>query len=103
LSIFFLLGLFQVCLALTKKDIREAFIDTWCCCRRKHDNGVMSSTATGHTARPTAEETYEPEADDGYDVEPTATVNDATSSEVITSVRNQDIRHNVNDGDGGST
>ena len=58
-------------------------------------------TTTGRTARPTAEESYEPEAD-GYDVEP-PTVNDATSSEAISSVRNQDIRHNENDGDGGST
>ena len=63
----------------------------------------MSSTATGHTARPTAEETYEPEADDGYDVEPTATVNDATSSAVNSILLNQDDVPNENDGNEGST
>ena len=45
----------------------------------------MSSTATGHTARPTAEESYEPEA---------TTVDDVTTSVVISSVPTQDIHPN---------
>ena len=41
-AIFNLIGLFQVCLALLKKDIRDAFIKTWCC--RKHDETSGSTT-----------------------------------------------------------
>jgi len=85
-------------LALTKKDIRDAFVEMWCCCR-KHGVGVSSSTATSHTARPTAEESYEP---DGYDGEP-ATVDNATSSAVNSILLNQDDVPNENDGNEGST
>ena len=100
-SILYLFGLFQVCLALTKKDIRDAFVDMWCCCRRQ-DNGVTrSSTTSGRTARPTGEESYEPEADD-YDVEP-STVNDVTAlvensaSVENSSVLKVDTHPNAND------
>jgi hypothetical protein len=41
-AIFNLIGLFQVCLALLKKDIRNAFMETWCC--RKHDETLGSTT-----------------------------------------------------------
>jgi len=98
-SILYLFGLFQVCLALTKKDIRDAFVDMWCCCRR---NGVTrSSTTSGRTARPTGEESYEPEADD-YDVEP-STGNDVTAlvensaSVENSSIPKEDIHPNEND------
>ena len=85
--VFYLIGLFQVCLALTKKDIRDAFVEMWCC----RGIGVRSSAAT---SPPTAEESYEPEVD-GYDVEP-STGDDVKFSVVNSTVMNQDV--NENDG-----
>ena len=90
--IFYLFGFFQVCLALTKKDIRDAFVEMWCC----RGIGVRSSAAT---SPPTAEESYEP---DGYDGEP-AIVDNATSSAVNSILLNQDDVPNENDGNEGST
>ena len=53
----FLIGFVQVCLVLTKKDIRDAFVYMWC--SRKRDSGNVSSKTTGG---------YDPE-NDSYDVE----------------------------------
>jgi len=83
---FYLFGFLQVCLTLTKKDIRDAFVQMWCC----RGIGVRFIAATGRTARPTAEESYEP---DGYDGEP-AIVDNATSSAVNSSGQNQDVYEN---------
>jgi hypothetical protein len=79
-SIFYLFGSFQVCLlALTKKDMRDAFVEVCCC--RKHGNGVRSSmTGTGHT---TASLTME---------EP------PTVEDVPSAVLNQDVHPNEIDG-----
>jgi hypothetical protein len=100
-SLFYLIGFFQVCLALTKKDIRDAFVEMWCCCR-KHDNGVTrSGTFFGRFTCTTMRESYGPE-DDGYDDEP-PTVDNATSSAVNATVLNQDTHPNENDGNEGST
>jgi len=92
---FYLFGFLQVCLTLTKKDIRDAFVQMWCC----RGIGVRFIAATGRTARPTAEESYEP---DGYDGEP-AIVDNATSSAVNSILLNQDDVPNENDGNEGST
>ncbi|KAL3761808.1 hypothetical protein ACHAWU_001324 [Discostella pseudostelligera] len=99
--IYYLFGFFQVCLALTKKDIRGAFVEMWCCCR-KHDYGVTrSGTFFGRLTR-TTRESYGPE-DDGYDVDP-PNVNDATSSAVNPTVLNLDNHHpNENDGNEANT
>jgi hypothetical protein len=37
-TIFNLVGLIQVCLALLKKDIRNVFLSTWCC--QNHDENL---------------------------------------------------------------
>jgi len=84
---FYLFGFFQMCLALTKKDIRDAFVEMWCC----RGIGVRSSAAT---SPPTAEESYDPEVD-GYDVE-RSTGDDVKFSVVNSTVTNQDV--NENDG-----
>ncbi|KAL7427196.1 hypothetical protein ACHAXH_000571 [Discostella pseudostelligera] len=42
-TIFNLIGLFQVILALFKKDVRNVFLETWCCQKNVHD-----STTTSH-------------------------------------------------------
>lgn len=44
--IFNLIGFFQVILALSKEDIRNAFLETWCC--RKRGNGSTTTTTTSH-------------------------------------------------------
>jgi len=87
--IFYLFGFFQVCLALTKKDIRDAFVEMWCC-YRKHDDGGTSSAAAGRTVRSTKEESDSCELDH-------PTVNDATTSVKTSSVLDEDIRPNEND------
>ena len=95
-SILYLFGLFQVCLALTKKDIRDVFVGMWCCCCRKQEDGVArSSTFFGRSTRWTGGESYGPEADSN-DVDP-PTANDVTASAVNTSVLNEDIHPNEND------
>lgn len=38
-TIFDRLGVFQVCLALSKEDVRIAFKETWCC-RRQYNNSL---------------------------------------------------------------
>jgi len=99
--IYYLFGFFQVCLALSKKDIRGAFVEMWCCCR-KHDNCVTRlGTFFGRLTR-TTRDSYGPE-DDGYDVDP-PNVNDAASSAVNPTVLNLDNHHpNENDGNEANT
>lgn len=41
-TIFNLIGLFQVCLALVKKDIRSAFLETWCCRKQVESTTTVS-------------------------------------------------------------
>ena len=41
-TIFNLVGLIQVCLALLKKDIRNVFLSTWCC--QNHDETSTSTS-----------------------------------------------------------
>jgi hypothetical protein len=94
-SAFYLIGFVQVCLALTKKDIRDVFVDLWCC--RKRDNGTISSTTTsGGTARSTLRDSYAPEEVNNDEVH--SAVDDATSSEVNSRVVNQDIDQIENEG-----
>jgi F0F1-type ATP synthase membrane subunit c/vacuolar-type H+-ATPase subunit K len=88
-GIFFLLGAFQVCLALTKKDVRNAFVDMWCC--RKHDNGVLPSTTTGATRSTVQESNYH---NDNNDDE----VGPHTFDDAASTVVNEDIRLNENEG-----
>ena len=45
-TIFNLIGLFQVCLALFKKDIRNVFLETWCC--QKHAESAMTTVSQDH-------------------------------------------------------
>lgn len=45
-TIFNLIGLFQVCLALFKKDIRNVFLETWCC--QKHADSAMTTVSQDH-------------------------------------------------------
>lgn len=55
-------GFFQVCLALTKKELRIAFVDLWCGCCRNSKKGSTSRTSTGIstnlTAHPTEDESH---------------------------------------------
>ena len=93
-----LIGVFQLCLALTKKDIRVAFVDMWCC---RKDVGVKISTTTfGGTVRSTVHESQHHKDencdDDDDDAEPPA-VDDATPPEADLSVENKDIRISGND------
>jgi hypothetical protein len=95
--ILYLLGVFQLCLALTKKDIRVAFVDMWCC---RRDAGVKISTTTfgGSTARSTVHESHHhndnncDDDDDDDDAVQTPAVDDATPPEADPSVENKDIR-----------
>ncbi len=41
-TIFNLIGLFQVCLALVKKDIRSVFLETWCCRKQVESTTTVS-------------------------------------------------------------
>ena len=97
--IFYLIGAFQLCLALTKKDIRVAFVDMWCC---RKDAGVMASTTTfGGSVKasvPTVHESHHHKDDNCDDdvVEPPA-VDEASSPEADSSVENKDIRISGND------
>ena len=95
ISGFYLIGFVQMCLAVTKKDIRDAFVGLWCC--RKRDNGAKSSTTTfGGTARSTLRDSYAPEEVNNDEVH--SAVDDATSSEVNSPVVNQDIDQIENEG-----
>ena len=94
-GIFFLLGAFQVCLALTKKDVRNAFVDMWCC--RKYDAGVTIRTTTfGGSVRSTVHESHHHNDnncgdDDDDDAVQTPAVDDATPPEADPSVENKNI------------
>jgi hypothetical protein len=60
--IFYLLGVFQLCMALTKKDVRLAFVDMWCC---RNTGGKTSTTTLSGTVRSTAHESNH-HNDDNY-------------------------------------
>jgi hypothetical protein len=105
--ILYLMGAFQLCLALTKKDIRVAFVDMWCC---RKDAGVKISTTTfgGSAARSTVHESHHhndnncDDDDDDDDAVQTPAVDDATPPEEDPSVENKDIRISGNDEEAGT-
>ena len=84
--ILYLLGVFQMCLALTKKYVWVAFVDMWCC----RNAGVMTSTTTfSGTVRSTAHESYH-HNDDNYDDDDDGEspyVDNASSPEANSSIR----------------
>ena len=69
--------------------VRNAFVDMWCC--RKHDNGVLPNTTTGATRSTVQESNYH--NDNNNDEVGPHTFDDAASTVV-----NEDIRLNENDG-----
>jgi hypothetical protein len=83
-------------LALTKKDIRDAFVKMWWS-RTYYGDDVTSIIGTGGTARTTVEASYGPKVG-SYDDEPPP-----VDKEVNSSVHDQDDDPDENDGDEANT